>query len=167
VQIQNEFKHLEIMEENGILSDAQIKLRIDLKAELFSILEEELLYWYKRSHKNWLLKGDNNTEYFHRIANGKKRKQTIFTMKCGDRTISGDAQLVKHATEYYKNLFGPGEGNNFEIDSSLWGEDELVTEHENSMLTQPFQEEEIKEALFKMEKNKAAGPDGLPIEFYQ
>jgi hypothetical protein len=35
------------------------------------------------------------------------------------------------------------------------------------MLTQPFQEEEIKKALFQMEKYKAANPDGLPIEFFQ
>jgi hypothetical protein len=27
--------------------------------------------------------------------------------------------------------------------------------------------EEIKKALFSMEKNKAAGPDGYPIEFFQ
>jgi hypothetical protein len=45
---------------------------------LLHIFEEEELYWFKRSHENWLLKGDNNTVYFHRIANGKKRsKQSI------------------------------------------------------------------------------------------
>jgi hypothetical protein len=167
VQIQNELKDLEIIEENGSLSDDQIKSRIDLKVELFLILEEEELYWYKRSHANWLLKGDNNNEYFHTIANGKKRKQTISSMKCGDRTISGDVQLIKHATNYYRNLFGRGEGNNFEIDSSLWNAEELVTDLENTMLTQPFQEEEIKVPLFQIEKNKVAGHDGIPIEFYQ
>jgi hypothetical protein len=52
MQIQNEVKDLEIMEENGIISDVQIKSRIDLKSELFSILEEEEMYWYKRSHEN-------------------------------------------------------------------------------------------------------------------
>jgi hypothetical protein len=30
-----------------------------------------------------------------------------------------------------------------------------------------FQVEEIKKALFLMEKNKEASPDGFPIEFYQ
>jgi hypothetical protein len=54
-----------------------------------------------------LLKGDNNTEFFHRVANGKRRKQTIFTLKCGDRIVTGDDNLMAHATEYYKALFGP------------------------------------------------------------
>jgi hypothetical protein len=31
----------------------------------------------------------------------------------------------------------------------------------------PFLEDEIKRALFEMEKNKAADPDRLPIEFFQ
>jgi hypothetical protein len=35
------------------------------------------------------------------------------------------------------------------------------------MLIRPFSEEEIKEALFQMEKNKVVGPDNIPVEFYQ
>jgi mannosylglycoprotein endo-beta-mannosidase len=31
----------------------------------------------------------------------------------------------------------------------------------------PFSEEEIKMAIFDMERNKAPGPDGFPAEFYQ
>jgi hypothetical protein len=55
-------------------------------------------------------------------------------MKSGDRTISGDNQLVQHAIVFYKTLFGPGDGNNFEIDSSIWGAEDLVSEQENAML---------------------------------
>lgn len=42
-----------------------------------------------------------------------------------------------------------------------------MNEEENSLLTKPFFEEEIKHALFLMEKHKAPGPDTIPIEFYQ
>ena len=38
---------------------------------------------------------------------------------------------------------------------------------ENDKLSSPFTEDEIKFALFSMEKNKAAGSDKIPIEFYQ
>jgi hypothetical protein len=41
-------------------------------------LEGEELYWRKRSNENWLLKGDKNTDYFHKNANGKKRKIQYF-----------------------------------------------------------------------------------------
>jgi hypothetical protein len=69
---------LETLKDICALSQQQQKKKVELKAELLHIFEEEELYWFRRSHENWLLKGDNNTVYFHRIANGKKRsKQSI------------------------------------------------------------------------------------------
>jgi hypothetical protein len=88
-------------------------------------------------------------------------------LKNGDTYVSGNADLVRLATNYYKFLFGPGVGNVFEIDPMLWKEEGKVSNVENEELIKPFLEEEIKEALFQMKKNKAAVPDGLPIEFYQ
>lgn len=42
-----------------------------------------------------------------------------------------------------------------------------VTQQENEFLVTAFTEKEVKEAIFQMEHNKAPGPDGFPIEFYQ
>jgi hypothetical protein len=55
----------------------------------------------------------------------------------------------------------------FPINSDLWEASEKVTEADNVLLTCPFSEAEIKHALFQMEKNKAAGQDKIPVEFYQ
>jgi hypothetical protein len=38
---------------------------------------------------------------------------------------------------------------------------------ENNLLTSPFTEKEVHEAISQMEHNKAPGPDGFPAEFYQ
>ena len=76
--------------------------------------------------------------------------------------------MLAHATNFYKNLFGPEVGNTFPLNPALWEDGEKVNEAKNNILCQPFSEEEIKKiALFSMEKNKAAGPDKIPIEFYQ
>jgi hypothetical protein len=64
-------------------------------------------------------------------------------------------------------LFGPGYGNAFDLEVDLWAENERVSVEENQELIKPFLEDEVKTALFMMEKNKAAGPDDWPIEFYQ
>ena len=83
------------------------------------------------------------------------------------RIIEGNAELLAHATKYYKTLFGPAEGNSFPLDPTLWNAKEKVSMEENDKLSSHFTEDEIKFALFSMEKNKAAGPDKIPIEFYQ
>jgi hypothetical protein len=54
-----------------------------------------------------------------------------------------------------------------QIDPTLWDGLPKVLDEENSLLCRPFIETEIKEALDQMEKNKAAGPDKISIEFYQ
>jgi hypothetical protein len=147
-----ELAELEVLEEMSSLNSEQNIRRMELNVELFKIMEEEELYWYKRSHETWLLNGDLNTEYFHRVANGRKRKQTIYSLKDGDSYVSGNADLTTLATNYYRPLFGPGVGNVFEVDSNLWSEEEKVTVVENEELIKPFLEDEIKVALFQMKK---------------
>jgi hypothetical protein len=49
----------------------------------------------------------------------------------------------------------------------LQGENRKKKENLSQELMKLEQKEEIKSALFQMETNKAAGPDGIPIEFYQ
>jgi hypothetical protein len=91
---------LQKLEESFPLSDAVIKHRLDIKLELFKILDEGELYWFKRCHETWLLKGDNNTKFFHGIANGNKRKQSIFSLQDEEEVISGIENLLDHASKY-------------------------------------------------------------------
>lgn len=81
--------------------------------------------------------------------------------------IEGDENLLQHATAYYAELFGPPIEYDVSIDSSIGDNITCVSELENKFLYRPFSKNEIKEALWQMEKNKAVGPDKIPIEFYQ
>jgi hypothetical protein len=42
-----------------------------------------------------------------------------------------------------------------------------VSPEENEILIADFTENEVREAIFQMEHNKAPGSDGFPAEFYQ
>jgi len=60
-----------------------------------------------------LLKGDDNTKYFHLVANRRHRKQCIFKLEQEDGVTEGDAELKAYIANYYKRLFGPPKGNDF------------------------------------------------------
>lgn len=128
---------------------------------------KEETYWFKRSPENWLLKGDGNTEFFHPIVNERKRQSKILCLEENGSKIEGEDEILKHASDYCSNLFGPALGNLFTAEQDIWPLDKNLSEEENEILCKPFSEEEIKHALFEMEKNKAAGPDKIPAEFYQ
>lgn len=166
-EIQVELVDLENCEEIIGLTVEQMERKIWLLCENLKYLDLEETYWYERSHETWLLKGDNNTSFFHRCANGRKRKNTIISLEDGDQIIEGDDKLLEHATKYYSELFGPGLDFNIQTDSNIWAGANMITEEDNDILCQSFTEREIHNALFQMESNKAAGPDKIPIEFYQ
>jgi len=89
-------------------------------SENLKSLEEEEMYWYERSHETWLLQGDNNTSYFHKCPNGRKRKNNIISLEKDGCMIEGDENLLKHASEYYSDLFGPPIEYNVQLDPTLW-----------------------------------------------
>jgi hypothetical protein len=115
----------------------------------------------------WLLKGDSNTAFFSRVANGKKRKNTIFSLKHNDHLIEGDEALVEHATQFYKDLFGPSTPADFHMESGCWDPAEKVNIQDNKELEKPFSKAEIKNSIFSMKRNTAPGPDHFHVEFYQ
>lgn len=75
--------------------------------------------------------------------------------------------MKSYITKFYKNLFGPPENTSITLDESRIEDIPQVTNEENEFLTAPFSEDEIRGAVFEMEHNKAPGPDGFPVEFYQ
>jgi hypothetical protein len=52
------------------------------------------------------------------------------------------------------------------MDPDIWENIPKVSQDDNELLCKPFSEKEVKDALDQMGKNKAAGPDKIPIEFY-
>jgi hypothetical protein len=111
---------LEQDEEETPFTQEQYRRRSELQCNYMKILEEEEeLYWYKRSHETWFLEGDKFTEYFHRIANRKKRKNTIFSLQDKNCLVEGDKDLISLATRYYKDLFGPAVNHSIPLNPDL------------------------------------------------
>jgi hypothetical protein len=88
-------------------------------------------------------------------------------LKKGDTIIQGDDALLDHATSFYKDLFGPVADTGIRLDGEIWEEREKLNNLDRLDMDRRFSMEEIKDIVDQMEKNKAVGPDGFPIEFYQ
>jgi mannosylglycoprotein endo-beta-mannosidase len=126
----------------------------EIYVELWNIYANEELLWYQKSHEKWLLEGDSNTSYFHRVANGRKRKNTMLSLNDNGVNIEGTENLIEHATSYYKNLFGPAPGNIFHFNYDMWSPQEKLDNADNDILSKPFTLDEVRDALFSMKKIK-------------
>jgi hypothetical protein len=81
-------------------------------------------------------------------------------------TIVGKENLKVLITKYYKNLCRALAKKNTMQEDVIVDIPQLSSE-ENNILIADFTGEEIFEAIFQMEHNKASGLDRFPIEFYQ
>jgi hypothetical protein len=50
----------------------------------------------------------------------EKRKNTIFHLEKDGENIDKEEDILKHATEYYRDLFGPSENPTFSLDPECW-----------------------------------------------
>ncbi|XP_028114340.1 uncharacterized protein LOC114312309 [Camellia sinensis] len=120
----------------------------------------------QRARTNWLLDGDQNTNFFHATASQRHRKKHIAGIEDGNGgwlTEQGDVEKV--AVDYFKDLFSSAQPVG--IEEVLEAVRPKVTDEMNMGLTRVFSEEEVKCTLFQMHLTKASGSYGKPTIFSQ
>jgi hypothetical protein len=88
------------------------------------------------------------------VANDRHRKKRIHTLVQDEGTIEGQNNLKAYITNYYKNLFGAPEEENFSMDESRTDDILQVSVEENNLLTAMYSKEEVRKAIFKWNTTK-------------
>jgi hypothetical protein len=120
--------------------------------DLAKLRRDEESKWAQRAKVKHVQEGGDNTKYFHLVANGKHRRKRIFQLEQEEGTIMGQENLKNYITEYYKNLFGPPAPITCVMVESMTHDIKQLSAEENAILIADFNEEEVKEAVMKMEK---------------
>ena len=102
--------------------------RFALEEKLVKLYEVEEIYWQKRGGEKWILQGDSNSSFFHKCANGRKRKKAIFSLEDRDKVLTEKEELKKHISDYYKVLFGREEEINMHLDENFWEQSQRMSE---------------------------------------
>ena len=161
-KLKKELERLRSQSQRTGPSHVEIKTN-DRLIELY--LREEIL-WRQRTRVQWLLEGDRNTDFFHMRASMRRRKNLIKALQRPDGQVTDDpTEMQQLALEFYKNLY---------TSEGIQGLQEVlehvpvkVTAAMNASLLAPYDEKEVKSALFQMFPTKAPCPDGFPAHFFQ
>ena len=130
-------QNLEVKAETSILDSSELETKIEAEMRLKKLLRKEELKWALRAKVRKIVQGEDNTQFFHMIANGNHRKKRIFQLEQDEGTIVGQDNLKVYTTNYYKKLFGPPEENFVSLDESRVEDVPQLETAENELLVTP------------------------------
>lgn len=164
----DEIQKCDIEEEQGDLSQDLRSKRLDLKEKLRKVLNDEASLWRSRAKQHWLREGEGNTRFFHSVANGRRRVNWIGSTSDNGASHQSEEEKQKHFYRFFKALFTPEESipNSFGDWATLFRSNRVDSPN-LAHLTEPFSVEEIRLAVFQLGSDKAPGPYGFSMKFYQ
>ena len=119
--------------------------------------------WRQKSRMLWIKEGDNNTKFFHKMANSQRRFNHLSFLEVDGVIYEEESEMAALVVNFYKNLYQESkewkpfmEGLEFDqIDGS-----------ERGWFERRFEKEEILLALNELARDKASGPDGFSMAFF-
>ena len=148
----------------GGLSLSKFQLWEVLKTEVNCLAQlEECSSWRQKSRVLWLKKGDNNTMYFHKVANFNRRHNHIRGLEVDGVYYEEEAKMRKHVVQFYETMFCETEDWRPQVDGLSFAS---ISEDERNVLEIRFDKEEIVQVLKDFQGDKAPGPDGFTMAFF-
>lgn len=76
-EISKQIDSFDAKEETRIISEIDLQVRTCLKPDLYNISLLEAQKWRQLCKLNWLMDGDENTTYFHKVCIARQRYNFI------------------------------------------------------------------------------------------
>ena len=141
---------LDLKAELNKFNVAEHSLKSEAEQRIRALLREEEIKWALHGKVLKVVQGDDNTQFFHMIANGKHRKKKILQLEQDKGTIVGHENLKAYISNYYKQLYKPPEASMVSLNESVIGDIPQLRSEENDILSAPFTEKEVLDAISQM-----------------
>ena len=120
--------------------------------------------WRKKSRAIWLWEGDKNTMFFHRVANSNHCFNTTGRLMVDRVITTNQDEIGEGLVNFYSCLFSDDDMRCPLLDDLDFSS---IDEEDNIVLDKPFTKEEVLGVVKDMVGDKAPGPDGYSMAFFQ
>jgi hypothetical protein len=126
-------------------------------------LQEEIC-WRQKSRIKLLKEGDKCTKFFHQVANANRRTNYIESLLVNGAPISDPEAISSHIANFYESLFSEPLSWRPRVDNLDF---DVLSMDEAAKLEDSFEEREVREVINSLDRDKAPGPDGFSMAFFQ
>ncbi|CAL9004761.1 unnamed protein product [Prunus brigantina] len=153
------------VEGQGGLDNILRKEREELYFLVSDLAYKEEVKWRQRGKIQWARDGDNNTKFFHRSASGRRKRNLIHKLEVeGSGEVVSEREIELEIINFFKKLYSSNEEAGWCLVGLIWN---AISGEEAVWLERPFEEEEVKRAVFDCGTDKSPGPDGFSMLLFQ
>jgi hypothetical protein len=163
LQLLADLSQLDEKEEMGGLSSTEQDSRKAVMVELDNLAHLEETSWRQKSRVLWLKEGNNNTKFFHKMANSNRRRNYMEKVEVDDIVNENDTEIRDNVVSFYEDLYQEKEVWRPSVDGLDFHSIGAV---ERSHLERKFDREEVLLVLRDLQGDKAPGPDGFSMAFF-
>ncbi|KAH0784377.1 hypothetical protein KY290_003975 [Solanum tuberosum] len=126
------------------------------------------MYLQQQSKVTWLKLGDDNTRYFFSVIKHRRLKLTITQLKDESGQWQTDQESIAQIfVNYYQKLLGEKTTTRVKAKGVVLQNGPVLGINLQMQLIEPFTEDDVKQAMFKIDKTKSPGPDGYGSGFFK
>ncbi len=155
---------LDAIEESHSLSPYENSAKFQYMSDFENVLLLDEITWRKKSRAIWLWEGDKNTMFFHRVANSNHRFNTTGRLMVDRVITTNQDEIGEGLVNFYSCLFSDDDVRCPLLDDLDFSS---IDEEDNIVLDKPFTKEEVLGVVKDMVGDKAPGPDGYSMAFFQ
>ena len=145
------------------LSNKEESCRTQVKGDIVAIATLEKTFWRQKSRALYVKEGDNNTQFFHRLANSYRKANHIRSIEVDGVFYKDGSSVQAQVVQFYQNLYTETDMWRPTVDGLDFA---CIREDERMSLKREFSKEEVTQVLMEMGGDKAPGPDGFTMAFF-
>ena len=96
---------MDVKEGGFCLSEVDLGERVLLRSQIQNLISLEEVSWRQKSRMLCIKEGDNNTKFFHKVANSRRRYNHISMLEVIGVTYEDESEMADQAVQFYKNLY--------------------------------------------------------------
>uniref|UniRef100_A0A2N9I5R6 Reverse transcriptase domain-containing protein n=1 Tax=Fagus sylvatica TaxID=28930 RepID=A0A2N9I5R6_FAGSY len=163
-QLECELQAFDDKESLSSLSLEEHILRDVCRAELENVAQLEEVSWRQKSRTLWLKEGDNNTKFFHKMANSHRRYNYMDKVVVDGVVYEEESEIREKVVHFYESLYQESETWRPMVDGL---EFDGISATESALLEHKFGKDEVLQVVKDLQGDKAPGPDGFTMAFFQ
>ena len=87
------------------LSNKEESCRTQVKGDIVAIATLEKTFWRQKSRALYVKEGDNNTRFFHRLANSYRKANHIRSIEVNGVFYKDGSSVQAQVVQFYQNLY--------------------------------------------------------------